>query len=138
MLLNLFRKYTWSFLIKWWSWKTRLWRPAILLKKRPWCRCFPVNFAKFVRTPFLKEHLGWLLLEETDINSFDLVVVNENPDWLRIANFSSWISNCLGYWILLTFLVELVIFWKANFCVMLVCGLSSLGIIFSKLVGFRP
>ena len=37
-------------------------RPAILLKKRPWQRCFPVNFAKFLRTPFLTEHLRWLLL----------------------------------------------------------------------------
>ena len=27
-------------------------RPATLLKKRPWHRCFPVNFAKFQRTPF--------------------------------------------------------------------------------------
>ena len=26
------------------------------------CRCFPVNFAKFLRTPFLTEHLRWLLL----------------------------------------------------------------------------
>ena len=25
-------------------------------------RCFPVNFAKFLRTPFLKEHFRWLLL----------------------------------------------------------------------------
>ena len=25
--------------------------------------CFPVNFAKFLRTPFLTEHLWWLLLE---------------------------------------------------------------------------
>ena len=27
-------------------------RPAILLKKRLWHRCFPVNFVKFLRTPF--------------------------------------------------------------------------------------
>ena len=27
------------------------------IKKRLWHRCFPVNFAKFPRTPFLKEHL---------------------------------------------------------------------------------
>ena len=33
-----------------------------LLKKKPWHRCFPVNLAKFVRTPFLIEHLRWLLL----------------------------------------------------------------------------
>ena len=29
-------------------------RPATLLKKRIWHRCFPVNFAKFLRKPFLK------------------------------------------------------------------------------------
>ena len=33
-----------------------------LIKKRLWHRCFPVNFAKFLRTLFLKEHLRWLLL----------------------------------------------------------------------------
>ena len=37
-------------------------RPATLLKKRLWHRCFPVNFVKFLRTPFLTEHLPWLLL----------------------------------------------------------------------------
>ena len=33
-----------------------------LLKERLWRRCFPVNFAKFLRPPFLIEHLRWLLL----------------------------------------------------------------------------
>ena len=37
-------------------------KPATLLKKRVWHKCFPVNFAKFLRTPFVPEHLGWLLL----------------------------------------------------------------------------
>ena len=37
-------------------------RPATLLKKSLWHRCFPVNFAKFLRTPFFTEHLRWLLL----------------------------------------------------------------------------
>ena len=37
--------------------------PAALSKKRFWHRCFPVNFAKFLRTPFFIEHLWWLLLE---------------------------------------------------------------------------
>ena len=37
-------------------------RPETSLKKRFWCRCFPVNFAKFPKTPFLKEYLQWLLL----------------------------------------------------------------------------
>ena len=27
-----------------------------------WHRCFPVNFTKFLRTPFFTEHLRWLLL----------------------------------------------------------------------------
>ena len=36
--------------------------PATLLKKRLWHRCFPVNFVKFLRTPFFTEHLWWLLL----------------------------------------------------------------------------
>ena len=30
----------------------RNFRPATLLKKRLWHRCFPVNFVKFIRTPF--------------------------------------------------------------------------------------
>ena len=36
-------------------------RSATLLKKRLWHRCFPEDFAKFSRTPFLMEHLWWLL-----------------------------------------------------------------------------
>ena len=28
-----------------------------------WHRCFPVNFAKFLRTPSLTEYLRWLLLD---------------------------------------------------------------------------
>ena len=38
-------------------------RPATLLKKRLWHKCFPVNFAKFLRTSFLTKHLRWLLLD---------------------------------------------------------------------------
>ena len=37
------------------------------IKKRLWRRCFPVICAKFLRIPFLTEHLRWLLLE---INQF--------------------------------------------------------------------
>ena len=43
-------------------------RSATLLRKRLWHRFFPMNFAKFIRTPLLQntsftEHLWWLLLE---------------------------------------------------------------------------
>ena len=41
-------------------------RPATLLKKRLWHRCFPVNFVKFLRTPFFTEHLWCLLLNKTE------------------------------------------------------------------------
>ena len=34
---------------------------STLLKKRLWCRCFPVNFAKFLRALFLIEYLWWLI-----------------------------------------------------------------------------
>ena len=33
-------------------------RPATLLKKRLWRRCFPVNFVKFLRTSFLQNTSG--------------------------------------------------------------------------------
>ena len=36
---------------------------------RLWHRCFPVNFAKFLRTPFLTEHLWWLLLVQLTAKS---------------------------------------------------------------------
>ena len=37
-------------------------RLATLLKKRLWHRCFPVNFAKFLRTLFLQNTFGRLFL----------------------------------------------------------------------------
>ena len=36
-------------------------RPATLLKKKLWRRCFPGNSVKFLRTIFRTEHLWWLL-----------------------------------------------------------------------------
>ena len=38
-------------------------RPTTLLKRKLWCRCFPVNFAKFLRTLFVQNAHGRLLLE---------------------------------------------------------------------------
>ena len=37
-------------------------RPTTLLRKRFWHRCFPVNFAKFLRAPFLQNSPGQMLL----------------------------------------------------------------------------
>ena len=40
-------------------------RSATLLKKRLLHRCFLVNFVEFLRTPFLQNNSGRLLLKET-------------------------------------------------------------------------
>ena len=37
-------------------------KACIFIKKRPWYRYFHVKFEKFLRIPFLIEHLWWLLL----------------------------------------------------------------------------
>ena len=43
-------------------------RLAALSKQRLWHRCFPVNFTKFLRTPFLQNtHLRQLLLKMSNI-----------------------------------------------------------------------
>ena len=60
-------------------------RPATLLEKRRQHSCFPVNFAKFLRTPFFIEHLWWLLLVNKlnvsvkIFSSFKLVCLFINP-----------------------------------------------------------
>ena len=44
-------------------------RLATLLKKKLWQRCFPVNYAKSLGTPFLTEQLRWLLLFKLDMSN---------------------------------------------------------------------
>ena len=44
-------------------------RFATLLKRRLGHSCFPVNFAKFLRTSFLQNTSGRLLLEVSNINN---------------------------------------------------------------------
>ena len=46
-------------------------RPATLLKKRLWDRCFLVNFVKFLRTHFSQNTSGRLLLKKEWIRSED-------------------------------------------------------------------
>ena len=48
-------------------------RPATLLIKRLWHRWFPVNFAIFLRTPFLPEHSGGLLGEFMRYNHGEII-----------------------------------------------------------------
>ena len=49
-----------------------------------WHRCFPVNFGKFLRTPFFTEHLRWLLLLQ-DISGRLLLILKK----LNIQTFNS-------------------------------------------------
>ena len=53
-------------------------RPATLFKMRLWYRCFPVNFSKFLRTPFWQKASGRLLL-----NAFVFDQPNCRFDYLR-------------------------------------------------------
>ena len=59
-------------------------RPATLLKKRLWHRCFPVNFVKFLRTPFYIEHLWRLLLTFNMNTSLDLVLCTSLLPFLSV------------------------------------------------------
>ena len=74
-------------------------RHATLLKKSLWHRCFPVNFVKFLRTPFYIEHLGWLLLE--------LQLFRVSSYLAEILRDFLW-DNCLqnGVWNFLDFYCE--------------------------------
>ena len=56
-------------------------RPATLLKRDSDHRCFPVNFAKFLRTPFFTEHLRCF-----GVYLFCLTVILSNPLINRLFN----------------------------------------------------
>ena len=67
-------------------------RPAILLKKGLWPRCFPVSFVKFLRTPFFIEHLRWLLLKVSATSQRWINVINykpglENKEYLESSEY---------------------------------------------------
>ena len=63
-----------------------------VIKKRLWHRCFPVNFAKFLRTAFSQDTCGWLLLY------FWRYCWKQNPTiWLVVENITkketTWTSS---------------------------------------------
>ena len=63
-------------------------RPATLLKIRLWHKCFPVNFAKFLRIPFITEHLWWLLLITVNISDVCF--------WFRFKGFK-WFKSGISF-----------------------------------------
>ena len=60
-----------------------------LFKKRPWGRCFPVNFAKFLRTPFLQNTSGRLLLKlsnfvsEVNLHFIIIIIITSEKCFLN-------------------------------------------------------
>ena len=68
------------------------------VEKRLQHRCFPVKFAKFLRTPFFTEHIRWLLLEIShELSPF---IAFEDNEWchfvVRIGSpaFTSFFCVC--------------------------------------------
>ena len=74
-----------------------------LLKKRPWYKCFPVNFMHFLRTHFFTEHLRWLLL------------YMDNPERNTQGHFLTW-AKVLPKYILrfFHFFFFFFLFWYVN------------------------
>ena len=60
--------------------------PGLSSKKKLQYRCFPVKFAKFLRTPFFTEQLQWLLLR---FNSYFQRSPEQKPVRLSAINTSS-------------------------------------------------
>ena len=83
---------------------------ATLLKKRLWRRCFPVNFAKFLRTPFSIKHFRWfpMLLDNILKTS---PVIESLSFHLEVCEILSYILclwtgffNCI-HWLAINFLL---------------------------------
>ena len=66
----------------------------VQVKKRPWHKCFPVNFAKILRTPAFIKHLRWLLLKMLSAFLFYFI----SSICLTFTNFESkesWQNNII-------------------------------------------
>ena len=99
-------------------------RPANLLKKRLWHRCFPVNFAKFLRTSSFIEHLWWLLLCMIKIRVSYYIMLQWKAyrlkKYFQVLRKSSVVelirvtlqSAGSGLWSIVSWLQSLVIFWN--------------------------
>ena len=71
-------------------------RPAALLKKRLWHRCFLLNFAKFLRTPFLWNTSGGCPSFHITINSSLSSISFDLPDVLILRNIKNLSKSCFS------------------------------------------
>ena len=73
-------------------------RPANLLKKRLWHKCFPVSFAKFLKTSFFTKYLQWLPLVFAPVDNIHSVASRQHTihpstafiDSVIMFNFFLW------------------------------------------------
>ena len=86
-----------------------------LLRKRLWHKCFPGNFARFLGTPFLTEHLQWLLLKNLDPSLFTVNSHADNHVYKYIYLF--WILHSIKSFEtpLLLFLIKTMLYRKKYF-----------------------
>ena len=66
-------------------------KPPTLLKKRLWHRCFPVNFAKFLRTPLYRTPLDdcfWSMLTK-----YNHILVQNSPKYRWGIFLSAFLSH---------------------------------------------
>ena len=66
-------------------------RPATLLKKKLWHRCFPANFVKFLVIPFLQNNSGWLLLK-IYMKFHEIRFYAYSYEFYAVVNFASDVS----------------------------------------------
>ena len=66
-------------------------RPATLSKKRLWHRYFSVNFANFLRAPFVTDHFWWLLLTTVSISDVCFwFTFKRLPKYLNLVPHFQW------------------------------------------------
>ena len=75
-------------------------RPQVRLSRR----CFPVNFEKFLRTPFFIEHLWWLLLSYCKVDNM-FTVLKTNTSNHNFTNFSYVFTSYLKQIVLTRFIL---------------------------------
>ena len=70
---------------------------STLLKKKLWHKCFPANYAIFLKTSFLTEHLRWLLLSFIGCTVIGSSLGSSVIGWFSSPLGSSVIESYLGY-----------------------------------------
>ena len=84
---------------------------SLLLKKRLWHRCLPLNFVEFLTTIFLTEHIRWLLLLESlfkvyIIDKVTFMIWRNRNEFLNLAGFQRARNNRFQV------RVKLTVLWK--------------------------